>query len=67
MYTHTYTHMRACVYYYIYIYNTYTFQTYCDGLHVCCESQALNAKVDQGQTRSASNLDAATYDSPELL
>ena len=29
----------------------------------CCVSQALNAKVDQGQSRSASNVDAATYDS----
>ena len=30
-----------------------------------CESQALNAKADQGQRRSASSVDAATYDCPD--
>ena len=32
-----------------------------------CESQASNAKVDQGQRSSASNIDAATYDCPESM
>ena len=31
---------------------------------ICCESQALSVKVDQGRGRSASNVDAATYTPP---